>query len=74
MVSHVYCYSLLSTSQVLEIKFKEEIKEGIKEENNVSLKIERKSVSLALGTDQELKLKSIIQDKNIYILFEEVLL
>ena len=49
--------------------------EEIKEENNVSLKLERKIVLFDLRTDihQELKLQSVIQDKNIYILIEEAL-
>ena len=71
---------IVSPSQVLSEEIKEEIKEGtnerIKEENNVSLKIERKRVSFDLRTDihQELKLQSVIQDKNIYILIEEALM
>ena len=59
---------IVSPSQVLS----EEIKEG----NNVSSKVERKRVSFDLRTDlhQELKLQSVIQDKNIYILIEEALI
>ena len=70
---------IVSPSQVLSEEI-EEIKEGtkerIKEENNVSLKIERKRVSFDLRTDihQELKMQSVIQDKNIYILIEEALM
>ncbi|MCZ2260766.1 hypothetical protein [Sporosarcina sp. G11-34] len=58
---------IVSPSQVLS--------EDIKEENNVSSKVERKRVSFDLRTDlhQELKLQSVIQDKNIYILIEEAL-
>jgi hypothetical protein len=67
---------IVSPSQVLSEEIKEETKERIKEENNVSLKIERKRVSFDLRTDihQELKLQSVIQDKNIYILIEEALM
>ncbi|PZX02413.1 hypothetical protein C7437_1115 [Psychrobacillus insolitus] len=59
---------IVSPSQVLS----EEIKEG----NNVSLKVERKRVSFDLRTDihQELKMQSVIQDKNIYILIEDALM
>ncbi len=59
---------IVSPSQVLS--------EEIKEENNVSSKVERKRVSFDLRTDlhQELKLQSVIQDKNIYILIEEALI
>lgn len=59
---------IVSPSQVLS--------EEIKEENNVSSRVERKRVSFDLRTDlhQELKLQSVIQDKNIYILIEEALI
>lgn len=59
---------IVSPSQVLS--------EEIKEENNVSSKVERKRVSFDLRTDihQELKLQSVIQDTNIYILIEEDLI
>lgn len=59
---------IVSPSQVLS--------EEIKEENNVSLKVERKRVSFDLRTDlhQQLKLQSVIEDKNIYILIEEALI
>ena len=67
---------IVSPSQVLSEEIKEGTNERIKEENNVSLKIERKRVSFDLRTDihQELKLQSVIQDKNIYILIEEALM
>ena len=67
---------IVSPSQVLSEEIKEGTKERIKEENNVSLKIERKRVSFDLRTDihQELKMQSVIQDKNIYILIEEALM
>lgn len=50
---------------------KEEINERRKEEKRV----ERKRVSFDLRTDlhKELKMQSIVQDKNIYILIEEAL-
>ncbi len=59
---------IVSPSQVLS--------EEIKEENNVSSKVERKRVSFDLRTDlhQQLKLQSVVQDKNIYILIEEALI
>lgn len=59
---------IVSPSQVLS--------EEVKEENNVSSKVERKRVSFDLRTDlhQELKLQSVIQEKNIYILIEEALI
>lgn len=59
---------IVSPSQVLS--------EEIKEENNVSSKVERKRVSFDLRTDlhQELKLQSVIQDTNIYILIEDALI
>lgn len=59
---------IVSPSQVLS----EEIKEG----NNVSSKVARKRVSFDLRTDlhQQLKLQSVIEDKNIYILIEEALI
>ena len=59
---------IVSPSQILS--------EEIKEENNVSSKVERKRVSFDLRTDlhQELKLQSVIQDTNIYILIEEALI
>ncbi|WP_432356069.1 hypothetical protein [Sporosarcina sp. A2] len=62
---------VVSPSQVLS----EEIKEEGKKENNVSSKVERKRVSFDLRTDlhQQLKLQSVVQEKNIYILIEEAL-
>lgn len=50
---------------------KEEKNKRVKEEKN----IERKRVSFDLRTDlhKELKMQSILQDKNIYILIEEAL-
>ena len=67
---------IVSPSQVLSEEIKEETKEEIKEGNNVSLKVERKRVSFDLRTDihQELKMQSVIQDKNIYILIEDALM
>lgn len=53
--------------------------ESVGEENNVVLKeekkIERKRVSFDLRTDlhRKLKMQSIVQEKNIYILIEEAL-
>lgn len=52
--------------------------EGIKEEMNVGRKeekIERKRVSFDLRVDlhKKLKMESLIQEKNIYILIEEAL-
>lgn len=62
---------VVSPSQILS----EEIKEEGKKENNVSSKVERKRVSFDLRTDlhQQLKLQSVVQEKNIYILIEEAL-
>ncbi|WP_100408484.1 hypothetical protein [Bacillus solitudinis] len=65
----------------------EPINEDSKEENNVgrkeelmmvgteTTKIERKRVSFDLRTDlhKELKMQSLIQEKNIYILIEEAI-
>ena len=50
---------------------KEEINETRKEEK----KVERKRVSFDLRTDlhKELKMQSILQEKNIYLLIEEAL-
>lgn len=53
------------------VDLKEEINERRKEEG----KVERKRVSFDLRTDlhKALKMQSIVQDKNIYILIEEAL-
>ncbi|GLY11944.1 hypothetical protein [Bacillus badius] len=53
------------------IPLKEEINQPRKEEK----KVERKRVSFDLRTDlhKELKMQSLIQEKNIYILIEEAL-
>lgn len=53
------------------VGLKEEINETRKEEK----KVERKRVSFDLRTDlhKELKMQSILQEKNIYILIEEAL-
>lgn len=54
----------------------EAVKEEGKEENNVSSNVERKRVSFDLRTDlhQELKMQSVIQNKNIYVMIEEALI
>ncbi len=59
------------TSDESNIGTKEEINVGRMEER----KVERKRVSFDLRTDlhKELKLQSIVQDKNIYLLIEEAL-
>lgn len=63
----------ISPSQVLTgiVETKEENNVGRKEEK----KIERKRVSFDLRTDlhKELKMQSLLQEKNIYILIEEAL-
>lgn len=53
------------------VDLKQEINETRKEEK----KVERKRVSFDLRTDlhKDLKLQSILQEKNIYILIEEAL-
>jgi hypothetical protein len=53
------------------VDLKKEINETRKEEK----KVERKRVSFDLRTDlhKELKMQSILQEKNIYILIEEAL-
>lgn len=50
-------------------------KEGINERRKEEKRVERKRVSFDLRTDlhKELKMQSIVQDKNIYILIEEAL-
>jgi hypothetical protein len=68
----------LSPSQVLAEEVEENNVETNKENNErrkEETKIERKRVSFDLRTDlhKELKLQSIVQDKNIYILIEEAL-
>lgn len=63
----------ISPSQVLteNVETKEENNVGRKEEK----KIERKRVSFDLRTDlhKQLKMQSLLQEKNIYILIEEAL-
>ncbi|WP_108671365.1 hypothetical protein [Peribacillus acanthi] len=62
-----------------KISRKEEILEPIKVETNQprkeDSKVERKRVSFDLRTDlhKELKMQSLMQEKNIYILIEEAL-
>lgn len=56
----------------------EEKKVGIKEEKNIGRnvgKIERKRVSFDIRVDlhKELKMQSLIREKNIYILIEEAI-
>ena len=53
-----------------------EVVGGRNEENNVSSNVERKRVSFDLRTDlhQELKIQSVLQQKNIYLMIEEALM
>lgn len=61
----------VSPSSALSEAVKEE-----KKENNVSSNVERKRVSFDLRTDlhQELKMQSVLQNKNIYVMIEEALI
>jgi hypothetical protein len=75
---------VITPSQVLAESVGEEIntkdnnvgsKQGINETRKEEKKVERKRVSFDLRTDlhKELKMQSILQEKNIYILIEEAL-
>lgn len=64
----------ITPTQAISESITEEIKEGRKEEMNVG-KVERKRVSFDIRVDlhKELKMQSLLQDKNIYILIEEAI-
>lgn len=69
----------VSPSHILAEPINEESNVGRKEEKKMTtkeeIKVERKRVSFDLRTDlhKQLKMQSLLQEKNIYILIEEAL-
>lgn len=66
---------VMTPAQALTASVGEETNEEISKMRRVGKRVERKRVSFDLRTDlhKELKMQSLIQEKNIYILIEEAL-